>query len=227
MQAIPVTPGERFGRLTVIKEAPRLAPTPSQRASHHLAGDRTVECRCDCGTVATVRLAKLRHGRTRSCGCLFRETAASIGRRPSRQKHGLCKHPLYGTWATMMKRCYNPKQPKWRNYGARGIKVCARWHDIRHFLDDISRDLGPRPRSCSIDRINNDGDYEPGNVRWATAAQQGRNRRGNRYLTAFGRTMPIVDWARELGVHPTTLQRRLRAGWSAERAVSTPSQKTR
>ena len=104
--------------------------------------------------------------------------------------HGQAKHPLYWTWNAMLQRCENPRSAGYRNYGARGIAVCERWHDIRLFIEDIERDLGARPEGMSIDRYpDNDGNYEPGNVRWATALQQAQNRRAQQQ-----RTKPELIW---------------------------------
>jgi hypothetical protein len=87
---------------------------------------------------------------------------------------------LYDTWKNMIHRCENPKNKQYGSYGGRGIRVCDRWHDVRLFIEDIERDLGPRPDGMSIDRYpDNDGNYEPGNVRWATRTEQQRNRRNS------------------------------------------------
>ena len=94
-----------------------------------------------------------------------------------RQFHGLSRHPLYHLWSGMMTRCYNPRCRSFKDYGGRGIAVCERWHDVRLFVEDIERLIGPKPTERSLDRINNEGHYKPGNVRWATAVEQGNNRR--------------------------------------------------
>jgi hypothetical protein len=93
-------------------------------------------------------------------------------------RHGMSKHPLYRTWRDMINRCENLADPAYRNYGGRGIAVCEAWHDVRVFVADIERQLGPRPDGMTLDRIDNEaGNYEPGKVRWATAQQQASNRR--------------------------------------------------
>ena|ERR1035441_9918060 len=92
-------------------------------------------------------------------------------------RHGLSRHPLYQTHHGMMRRCYDPKHPGYKNYGGRGIAVCERWHDVRAFIEDIERELGPRPSGRTLDRIDNDGNYEPGKMRWATRAEQDANQR--------------------------------------------------
>lgn len=91
--------------------------------------------------------------------------------------HGLYGHPLYRMWNAMIQRCYNPKQKCYPNYGGRGIRVCNRWRDVRSFIEDIEKELGPRPADYSFDRIDVEGDYAPGNVRWASRSTQGRNTR--------------------------------------------------
>ena len=92
--------------------------------------------------------------------------------------HGQANHPLYSVWYSMLQRCENPRNPAYKHYGGRGIAVCERWHDVRLFIEDIERDLGPRPAGMSIDRHpDNNGNYEPSNVRWATTLQQAQNKR--------------------------------------------------
>jgi len=202
-----VPPGRRFGRWTVLDPERHLGPDGWR------ALVRAAECRCDCGTVALVRLGNLASGASLSCGCLQRETAAERGRIPENtaamravmkptdseraarsaerfrspahrkivsdasRTHGLSRHPLYGTWRKMRRRCENPDVKDYPHYGARGIKVCAEWRDVAAFITWIEANIGPRPARMSLDRINADGNYEPGNVRWATAAQQSANRR--------------------------------------------------
>ena len=120
----------------------------------------------------------------------------------------------------MNRRCGNPKDAAYRHYGGRGITVCDRWRDS---FDAFIADMGKRPsRTHSIDRIDNDRGYSPENCRWATRAQQARNKRSSRYLTVGDRTMVAVDWSRETGLSISTITGRLKRGWSPERAISTP-----
>jgi hypothetical protein len=133
------------------------------------------------------------------------------------------RHPLYSIWQLMLTRCRNPNHPYFRVYGGRGITVCARWHDFKLFLED----MGPRPPGHSIDRIDNDGNYEPGNCRWATPLQQSRNSSWNRMVTYNGETKCAAEWAEALNLPYKTLTARLRAGWSAERALLEPVNKPR
>ena len=125
----------------------------------------------------------------------------------------------YLTWRAMRGRCNNPNDPAYPRYGGRGVAVCDRWDRFENFLAD----MGPRPDGASLDRWpDNDGDYEPGNCRWATRKEQGRNMRSNNMLTARGQTLCIKDWADRLGVDPGTIRHRIRKGWSVEKAVTAP-----
>ena len=125
----------------------------------------------------------------------------------------------------MKTRCYNKKFPKYRTHGARGITVCERW---RNSFEAFIEDMGPRPSPAhSLDRKNNDGDYEPDNCRWATAQEQASNRSTNRTITACGRTMLLKEWAKALGADPTTILGRLDRGWDPTRAVTAPPRRQR
>lgn len=138
-------------------------------------------------------------------------------------KHGATKHggystPEYTAWAHMVQRCTNPASPSYANYGGRGITLEPRWLDFREFL----KDLGPRPSALhSIERKDNEKGYSPDNCRWATQAEQQRNKRNNRRITWNGRTQVLEDWIKELGFRKSTLTMRLRRGWSIERAFTT------
>jgi hypothetical protein len=126
----------------------------------------------------------------------------------------------YKIWASMKQRCLNPNQKGYLNYGGRGVRVCTRWCDsFEAFLADLGRRPSPRHQ---LDRIDNDGDYEPGNVRWALRAVQNRNRRGNRWIEFNGERRVLKDWADLLGMRPGMLRKRLELGWSVERALATP-----
>lgn len=181
-----------------------------------------VECRCDCGAVKFVRLKQLQDGVVKSCGCLLKEKAAQrcIDRETT---HGMSKVPEYNVWNAMRERCTNPKLRSFKDYGARGITVCERWSSFENFYAD----MGPRPvPGMSLERMNNDGNYEPGNVRWATATEQARNRRSSVLVTFNGRTATIAEWADRTGLSQLRISERLRAGWSPERALTEPKRRT-
>lgn len=155
--------GHRFGKLLV-----------QQMVGKSANGLVRWACVCDCGGTKVVNGASLRRGTTRSCGCLVVDVQRSRLTRHG-HKSGGGYSPEYTAWSNIVARCTNPGAQAWANYGGRGITVCERWRaDFTAFLADV----GPRPsRAHSIDRINNDGHYEPGNVRWATRDVQARNRR--------------------------------------------------
>ncbi len=144
-------------------------------------------------------------------------------------RHGCIKNGAipdgYNAWNGMIKRCYNPLSRVYRLYGARGITVCDRW---RNSLSDFLVDIGPRPSKYhSIDRINNDGNYEPANCRWATQSQQCRNRRNNRTVTHDGVTATITEWAERTGIGYRTLLMRANLGWSPVDILTMPLHGTR
>lgn len=123
----------------------------------------------------------------------------------------------YSVWLGMRQRCQNPNTRNWHRYGGRGIKVCDRWRSFRAFFDD----MGERPsKKHSIDRLDNDGDYEPTNCAWALVRQQASNKADTRNITAFGKTQCINHWAQELGLAQSALTRRINAGWPAEIAMA-------
>lgn len=168
-----ITVGMRFGRLVVVADS-------GVKASY---GDRLWDCTCDCGSTIRTVAYSLKSGRTTSCGCRMMEESSRIIRAyNSEVGHGLRFHPLYKTWDSMIRRCLNPAQPRYRDYGGRGITVCERWRGLPDGLRNFIEDVGERPSpKHSLDRINNDGNYEPANCRWATASEQAYNRRPKRY----------------------------------------------
>jgi hypothetical protein len=127
----------------------------------------------------------------------------------------------YRAWQHMKERCSNRRVHNYHRYGGRGIKVCDRWQES---FENFFADMGPRPSSeYSLDRYPNpDGDYEPGNCRWATVRQQTRNRRTNRLLSYIGREQTLTDWCEEFDLVPSIVSTRLRRGWTVERALATP-----
>ena len=177
------------------------------------------KCKCDCGNACTVAAGSLRSGNTKSCGCYCRDSAK---RRMLTHGDNINRSttPEYNAWASAKARCENERHPKYPSYGARGIKMCDRWKEnYVAFLEDMGRRPSP---SLSIDRIDNDDDYEPGNCRWAMPIEQGNNRRNNRRIEVNGVSKTISEWARVIGISPCTLGQRLRSGWPENIAATAP-----
>ena len=142
----------------------------------------------------------------RSCGCVRAPRKHGFGAKDKSRRP-----PEYSVWMEMKKRCANRAYKRFADYGGRGIRVCERWMGFAEFY----KDMGPRPSSDhQIDRINNDGNYEPGNCRWATRVEQGRNKRNNVTLTHDGRTTNIADWSRATRLTQKQIQARIKLGWA-------------
>lgn len=192
-----VVVGDKFGRLTVLETGKR-------------AGRKYFAvCQCDCGSdPKAIRFESLLSGLTSSCGCYQRQQSTT---------HGLTKSPHYKRWLHMIDRCTNESCAAYKDYGGRGIKVCDRWLDVANFVADLPDGYFD---GAEIDRIDNDGDYEPGNVRWATTSDNCDNRRSGRYLTHNGKTQSISRWAEETGINEGTLRSRIDdSGWSISDAL--------
>lgn len=154
-----ITPGTRFGRLVLIEHL------ESEQ------GRRVALFECDCGIRKKIQLQPVYRELVKSCGCIRRETNSVV-----HKTHGYAgtkRATEYRIWSLMIQRCENEKNPAYSRYGGRGIRVCDRWHRFENFLEDMGR----RPRDRSLDRRDNNGHYEPGNCRWATASEQMKNRR--------------------------------------------------
>lgn len=194
--------GQRFGRLLVIKRAESMS-----------TGIVFWECLCDCGHTSIVRSQMLLRGSTVSCGCFRRERA---GANP-KITHGKTKTKEYTVWANMKGRCYNEKDAAYYNYGGRGITICERWlNSFENFL----KDMGECPDGMSIDRINNDGNYEPSNCKWVTIFEQNANRRGNIQITIEGETKTLMQWSRKRGLKYGTVHDRYIDGFCVDDILS-------
>jgi hypothetical protein len=170
----PIEVGDRFGRL-VVRELVRIP-----KGNHPTHTVKAARCRCDDGNEIVVPLQQLRRGKAKSCGCLRRETAAATGRRTA-TTHGMRDHSLFETWHGMVARCHNPKADNYLNYGARGIQVCPEWRDPvtgpQAFIAYVEKLPHYGEPGRTLDRVNNDRGYAPGNVQWSTRAEQSENRR--------------------------------------------------
>ena len=196
--------GMKFGRLTVL----RLSHKDNRKECHWL-------CKCECGNQKVVSGNKLRSGNTKSCGCLQKEFLDGRLRR----KHGLTNTKLYATWENMKHRCEDPKNWMYPNYGGRGIKVCEEWHNSSTFFE-WAYSHGYK-EGLTIERIDVNGNYELGNCTWIPIKNQYLNRTDSHFVTAFGKTQTISEWAKESGIKYDTIERRLNQyGWDAERAVT-------
>ncbi len=175
---------------------------------------RFYHCLCDCGTNKLIQDSALR--RTLSCGCLNAEL------KKSRIKHGMKRSPKYSVWGGILTRCDNEKDLNYKKYGARGITICDRWRKFENFYSD----MGKRPSAnYSIDRIDNSKGYFKENCRWATLIVQANNKTNNRMIEYNGKTQPLSQWAREVGIGRNALKLRLNRGWPLQKAFSTPERR--
>lgn len=204
--------GHRFGRLLVVGEAEPVGESSGRKRIRWA-------CHCDCGREVIVRGSDLQTGRTQSCGCLHAERTVE-----ARHVHGHAsakngRSPEYNSWASMIARCESISNRAWHHYGGRGVRVCERW---RNSFSAFLADMGPKPsRRHSIDRIDVNGNYEPGNCRWATPIRQARNTRRTRIVKFAGRELCLADACEIAGLPYSRVAQRLdKLGWSVERALS-------
>lgn len=196
--------GQRYGRWTVL-----------ERAGRNKHKQVTWLCRCECGRERVVVGHDLRSGGSKGC--------VSCGSRESATTHGGKGTRLYNIWCNLRQRCSNENHPRHKDYGGRGIAVCSEWDAFEAFRDwAISH--GCR-EDLQIDRINNDGNYEPSNCRWATLKQQARNSRHNVHITINGVTKLLCEWAEIAGINYGTLKRRYQRGRSGVRLLAPPHQR--
>lgn len=205
MRLIDLT-GHKYGALTVLRRAEN-------------QGRRTMWlCRCECGKEVVVRGENIRSGNTRSCGCLAKDNP---------KKHGMSKTRLAYIFRGMKQRCYNPNNHEYWIYGGRGIKICPEWlEDPMNFYQwalESGFDEAGNQRTCSIDRIDFNGDYSPDNCRWADIYTQANNTRKNIYYIFGGEKHTLSEWSRITGIGYGTLYDRInKLGWSVEKALTHP-----
>lgn len=200
--------GQRFGRLTVLEQAePRMEGRRKRTCWL---------CLCDCGNFTRATSHDLRRGEAQSCGCLRDEHRIAAVK-----THGDSHSRLYRIWVDMKRRCLNPRCDAFPLYGGRGIAVCESWKDYGSFQDwALSNGYND---SLTIDRIDPNGNYEPGNCRWASMAVQGNNRRNNVFWEFNGERHTLSEWSVITGINLQTLRGRLiRSGWPIEKALTTP-----
>lgn len=205
--------GKRFGRLIVVDV---------DEENKKPGCGRSCKCVCDCGKTTEKWEHVLRRGSAKSCGCLSAECASQrIKERCVR--NGWTDPDLMRKWRTMNYRCYNAKTKGYEDYGGRGIKVCNEWRNSFQLFKEWSIKNGYK-HGLSLDRIDVNGDYEPNNCRWVEWRLQARNKRNTVYLTAFGETKPFTEWLETCatGMSEFTIRSRIKRGWSAEEALTTP-----
>ncbi len=199
--------GHRYGKLTVLH----------RHSEKSKSGRIMWFCVCDCGKTCVVQSNNLRSGNTKSCGCEGSRT--KIGQKFA--THGIPDdHPVYRAWNEMKKRCYSENHKNYNRWGRRGIRVCDEWlYDFKAFYD-WSLENGWE-KGLSIDRIDNDGNYEPSNCRWATAREQAINRSSTIWIECGGERLCLIDWSRKTGLCKDTIKQRLKRGWTVEKALFT------
>lgn len=202
--------GKQFGRLHVICRVGR------DKHRHVMW-----KCRCDCGQICFVAGDNIKCGNTKSCGCLSKELSSRRGKK--QKTHGMTNSRLYNIYNGVKERCYNKNCPSYKNYGGRGIIMCDEWLDKDNgFVNFRNWSIqNGYIDKLTIDRINNNGNYEPNNCRWVTRKEQQNNRRCNTLLTYKGETKSIAQWSEQLGVNHMTLRGRLARGWSVEKTLTT------
>ena len=201
--------GKKFGKLTVIRFIEK--KTLNNRPRYFY------ECKCECGNIVIREKSNLREGKMSSCGCY---PAGKMN-----AKHGLWSYDnkLYGVWQTMKARCFRQNCHKYKDYGARNVTVCDEWKNDFKAFNDWAFANGYK-EGLSIERIDNDGNYEPSNCKWITKEAQAKNKRSNVFIEFNNERHCLAEWARLLNINYKLLHQRLKNGWSIEKAFLTPLQ---
>lgn len=198
--------GRRFGKLIVIKKIESyISPKGKKYAKW--------QCLCDCGNSVEAFAVHLKQGRTISCGC-------------ARKTHDMTNTRVYNIWRGIKGRCNNQNSTSYKNYGKRNITICEEWKNSFEQFYEWAINHGYK-ENLSIDRINNEGNYEPSNCRWVSSKMQSNNRRTNKHLSYCGEKHTITEWSELLGGEKSLIRGRLKMGWSLEKALSTPVRKYR
>jgi hypothetical protein len=196
--------GKRFGRLTVI----------SKSEEHNKYGQVIWLCKCDCGNEIIATTGDLNRGHVKSCGCLQKEKVIQAC-----TKHNESRTRLYRIWSNMKCRCYSPKATSYENYGGRGICICDEWLKSYQAFSLWAKNNGYND-SLTIDRKNDNGNYEPSNCEWKTLGDNSRKTRRTVYIEAEGIRLSRSEWARKSGISTTVIARRLKNGMTPEEAVT-------
>lgn len=207
MKRITIHKGDRFGRLTVIKE------------SHYdKYGHIFWLCKCDCGNDTFAKPSSLNSGHKTSCGCLQKETLSKLNRTHGYSVDSGIDKNIYQIWKGMKARCYNPRSQMYYLYGGRGIGICEKWRFDAKSFHDWSLSNGYM-RGLSIERIDVNADYSPENCKWIPIREQNSNKRNTRYLMVNGEKKRLVDLAKEYNIKYSTIYSRIKMGWPIEKAV--------
>jgi len=190
--------GRIFGRLTVVK-----------KDNSTNGGKTKLICICECGKTLSVLKSSLVTNKTKSCGCLRKE----VCKNNCKTKHRMSNTRLFYIWSGMKSRCYYKNNVAYSSYGKRNISVCKEWKDNFVSFKDWALKNGYAD-NLTIDRIDNNGDYEPNNCRWATYTQQENNRSNNTKVTIGKETYTLAEWSRKIGICSATISNRLKSGWS-------------
>jgi hypothetical protein len=196
--------GKKFNHLTILK-----FDTPG------LHGRTRFLCQCDCGNMTTVQWNNIQSNSIKSCGCYHIQRSTV---------HGKCGTQVYRCWRNMKERCLNPNNTEYVNYGGRGITIYEPWiHSFEKWYSYVGE---PPTAKHTLNRIDNNKGYEPGNVQWATQKEQANNKSTNHLIEFHGTTKTFMQWSEKLSISRLTLSSRLRRGWSVQKAFTTPIKKS-